>query len=233
MTISRGLTCASLSGNQNSTLYAQAEAAASFVDLYEVRLDTMQKPDVAVCCKQLNKPLLFTNRAQWEGGNFDGTEKERILPLEQALQAGCAYIDIELKTEHHLRSSLISQAQKTTAKIIVSSHDFAGTPTAQELHQILEQMFATGADAGKIVTTATKKTEILRVLGLLEYAEKMKFPLSAFCMGNIGRISRLASIYLGAFMTYVAPGDFQETASGQFAAEHFHSLVQLFESNAN
>ncbi|PIE60579.1 MAG: type I 3-dehydroquinate dehydratase [Desulfobulbus propionicus] len=233
MNLSRCLICAALSGRSCQEICEQADQAGGFVDVLEIRLDTMLSPDAAAFHQLSDKPLLFTNRARWEGGCFAGTEQERVALLQQAVRTGCTYIDIELKTDETLRSSLLVAAKEALSQVIVSFHNFSETPSEKTLRTIVRQMHATGADAGKIVTTAAEPNEVLRVLALLEYASEMRFPLSAFCMGPAGRISRLATMYLGGFMTYVAPVDLQGTAPGQFAADHFHSLIQLFENDAH
>ena len=57
--------------------------------------------------KNLAKPLLFTNRPEWEGGSFKGSEAARIDLLLQAVQHDCALVDLELKTAPELRGELL------------------------------------------------------------------------------------------------------------------------------
>lgn len=233
MSNTQGLICASLSGEHAAELIEQGERITSLVNLFEIRLDSMLRPEIELFCQRLDKPLLFTNRALWEGGLFTGDEIERVALLHQAIDLGCHYVDIELQCDEALRISLINHARKDAAKVIVSFHDFIATPPESELQNVLKKMQATGAYAGKIVTTANSPTDVVRVLNLLAQAKAMQFPLTAFCMGSAGKISRFATLFLGGFMTYVAPSAAKSVAPGQFAADHFHSLVQLYENNAH
>ena len=138
-------------------------------------------------------------------------------------------MDIELRTNAALRSRLIGAARDRGARVIVSSHDFAGTPPAATLLATLHQMRASGADLGKIVTTATNADEALRVLAVQWEAKTLHFPLSAFAMGEPGRITRLASLYLGGAMTYASLDEHQATAPGQLSVRHLRALITLFE----
>ncbi len=214
---------------------ANAEEAASavqpildLVDVVEIRLDKMTVSQVAKCCSLLPVPLLFTNRPTWEGGEFAGPEEQRLEPLLEAVRLKAAYVDLELRAEKALRKQLLADVQCSPTRLILSWHDFNSTPGAGELNDLLEQMHRSGADIGKIITTAHDEGDVLRVLGLQEKARVLGFPLSCFCMGECGRISRFASLYLGGFMSYVAVDKVQATAPGQFSANRFHKLRTLF-----
>jgi len=90
-------------------------------------------------------------------------------------------------------------------------------------------MIDSGADIGKIVTTAVSPEDALRILSLQEAAMAASFPLSAFAMGAHGAISRLATLYLGGFMTYAALSPEQATAPGQITVQNLHALLSLLE----
>lgn len=198
------------------------------VDVVEMRLDGMVHPDVEQCVSRIHLPLLLTNRPAWEGGAYRGEEKERLRPLVEGTRLQVTYVDFELRAERHLREQLLREVRQSSTRLILSWHDFQGTPSAGELNTVLTQMHASGADIGKIVTTAHSTRDVLRVLALLEKAQVMQFPLCAFCMGEDGRISRFASLYLGGYMTYVAVDSEQITASGQFSAKHFYRLCSFY-----
>ena len=99
----------------------------------------------------------------------------------------------------------MSLLQHPQTGLIISWHDFSGTPSSDELGEILQQQMESGAHIGKIVTTANDYQDVLRILNLLAMAAENNFPLIAFCMGSIGKISRVATTKLGGYMTYAAP----------------------------
>jgi 3-dehydroquinate dehydratase-1/3-dehydroquinate dehydratase/shikimate dehydrogenase len=223
-----GKVCVSVSAADAAEIADMVEPVTSCVDVIEVRLDSMKSPDVIGCCSRLQFPLLFTNRPIWEGGAFTGTEKERIEPLVAAVRLGAAYVDFEFLAEQDLREQLLAEVSQSSTQLILSWHNFEDTPGEEELIDLLVQMHSSGADIGKIITTAHDASDVLRVLSLQKKADAMQFPLSTFCMGECGRISRFATFYLGGYMTYVAISEAQVTAPGQFSVLHFNKLHSLF-----
>lgn len=232
MSRDRGLICAATAAQHPADLTTLVQPVRDKVDVIEIRLDLMTHPDVESCISSLPEtPLLFTNRPNWEGGKFDGSEKDRIALLRDAIAANAAYIDIELNTEKKLRNEVLSAAQGRQTDVIISNHNFTDTPSTDILEETLHQMMESGAGIGKIVTTANDPSDVVRVLALLQLSRTNSFQLSAFCMGIVGQISRLATLYLGGCMSYVAVDDLSATAPGQFTTDQFHTLIQQFENN--
>jgi 3-dehydroquinate dehydratase-1 len=226
--IERGKVCVSISASDPTRALSMATSAAKNSDVIEIRLDGMNLPLVQEFTKKLEVPLLFTCRPDWEGGNYTGTEEERIALLELAAKEGADFVDIELKTADKLRAKLISSARGHQTKTIVSWHDFKTTPSTQALTSILQDQYRSGADIGKIVTTARNFQDVLRVLSLQDLASEMGFPLCAFCMGRIGMISRLATLELGGFMSYAAPDNGEPTAAGQLSVSAMRKSLECF-----
>jgi len=220
-----GLLCVALSGATSADILAQAAKAAPLADVLEIRLDTMAQPSVAPFASAIACPLLFTNRASWEGGNFPGPEAERVALLHSAVEAGAAYVDIELKTEAALRDPLLAAARERGTKAIASWHNFTTTPSPQALRTILQEQYRSGAAIGKIVTMAQTFQDVLRVLDLQVEAAEIGLPLIAFCMGAAGVVSRVATLGLGGYMTYAAADGRQGTAPGQLSISRLRAIV--------
>jgi len=51
--------------------------AATQADVVELRLDTVDRPDVPGALQDRRRPVIVTCRAAWEGGHFKGSEEER------------------------------------------------------------------------------------------------------------------------------------------------------------
>ena len=66
----RGLLCLSLAGPDAAALIRRAEALIDLADLVELRLDSMQDPDIRPFCRRFATPVLATNRPTWEGGKM-------------------------------------------------------------------------------------------------------------------------------------------------------------------
>lgn len=227
--IERGLICLSLAGGTADALIRQAEPLVHLADLVELRLDAMQRPDIAPFIARFDIPVLATNRPTWEGGAFSGSESERLALLEAALDVGAQYVDIELRTESGLRDAFLEKARGRGAWSIVSWHDFHETPDVARLSEIYREMrelAAHGAKSGKIVTFAKGAAEALRAPTLLAQADAA-FPLSTFAMGAAGGITRLASLYLGGHICYAAADENSGTAPGQIGIRRLRTLCDL------
>jgi len=221
-----GKICVSIPGATISESIATATKAAADADVVEIRLDGLDKIEIEPFMTALKKPLLFTNRANWEGGSFSGSEEQRLQALHDAVELRAAYIDVELKTEESLKLPLIVQAKAKGTTSIVSWHSFGGTPSSRALVSILQEQYRSGADIGKIVTMASNYQEVLRVLNLQITADEIGFPLMAFCMGEAGMMSRVATLTLGGYMTYAAASEAGETAPGQMTAPRMRTILK-------
>lgn len=219
-----GKTCVAIAAHSVAEALQLAQAAEPQADVIEIRLDQLDQPAIPPFIQGLTKPLLFTNRAQWEGGHFPGSEEERLDLLQLAIDSGASFIDIELKTDATLRQKLI-QAAKGKCQSIVSWHDFTVTPSKQALHSIFQEQYRSGANIGKIVTMASSFQDVLRVLDLQAAAAEVSFPLIAFCMGPAGIISRIATLHLGGYMTYASADNAKGTAPGQLPISALQTIL--------
>ena len=226
--------CVSIACEKTSEAIEAVRRSGVYADVIEIRLDRLAEPAVAPFVEGIEKPLLFTNRPLWEGGSFNGPEGERVALLLKAIQSGCALVDLELKTAPELRAEVLDALIKyDQTGLIISWHDFSGTPSSGELAEILAQQIESGAHIGKIVTMAHDYNDVLRVLNLQTVAAGNGFPLIAFCMGPVGTISRLATLQLGGYMTYAAPVGGEETAPGQLEVSELQAILKTLAGDKN
>ena len=78
--------CVTVAGRTMEELRRDRDAAGD-ADLVELRLDLVDRPDVAGALHGRRVPVIVTCRAQWEGGGFAGSEEERRRILESAVDA--------------------------------------------------------------------------------------------------------------------------------------------------
>src|SRR5687767_10250637 len=88
--------CVAVTGRTMSEIRHRRDAVTS-ADLVEMRLDTVDRPDVAGALEGRRCPVIVTCRAAWEGGHFAGSEEERQRILEQALALGAEFVDVEAR----------------------------------------------------------------------------------------------------------------------------------------
>jgi 3-dehydroquinate dehydratase type I len=203
-------------------LIDRAEAAGA--DLIEVRLDSLEATaDLAALAKHGRTPKIATKKLAANHGRFAGSDAEHKKTL-LAAQSGFRYVDVELQTSN--LKQLTTEASGHGAQVIVSFHDFKGTPELSELNRVLEQEIASGADVCKIVTTARRVEDNLALLNFTVAASKLA-NVVCFAMGDRGRVSRLLSPLFGGFFTFAALERGAETASGQLTIEDMRAAYKL------
>jgi 3-dehydroquinate dehydratase I len=208
------------------------------IDLLEWRLDVFLQHHslqetidaLRLLATSPRHPVIATNRPRREGGMFDGDEELRLDILKKAMEAGAEWIDIEL---HASRESLewlsaASAGGTGSSRALISHHDFTGTPERPALRRLAEEMAQRGAKAIKIVTQAHQPEDNLRVLDLIPFGRReLGIDVIAFCMGSVGRWSRLASLMLGSPWTYVQLPSTSPAAPGQLTLDAMRNLLAL------
>lgn len=179
------------------------------VDFAEVRLEALSPTveDVREIFSQHNN-LVATMRPGTQA------DEQRLMILAAAIDAGAAYVDIELKSSTILREGVLAQARKNGCKVIVSYHNHKETPERETLAHITDECFSAGADIAKIACLANSHADAARILGLLDGTR----PIIAIGMGRMGRITRVAAPLLGSPFTFASQGEGTETAEGQIEA---------------
>ena len=188
---------------------------AGSADLVELRLDMMSSYDLPVLAAADGPPLLITNRARAEGGFADGGPAERLRPLRRAVELGCAYVDVEAD----LYPSL---GERGRTKLIVSMHDFEGTPP--DLAARFGRLSGLGADVTKVAVFPRRAEEALQPLELLAAAEG---PSVAIAMGPQGLVTRIAALRFDrCAFTYATADDDSGTAPGQIPASRMRGAFR-------
>ena len=204
------------------------EACQSLADIIELRLDLIADHDLPLLLKEAGKPCIVTNRCKIEGGQFKGSEDERIQVLRQAIDQGAAYIDIETSTPGPLLKSVLENKGNTQA--ILSHHDF--TRTSDKLEPLYELMCQLPGDVLKIVTYAQDLNDNLTMFKLLARARKEEKKLIGLCMGEKGEISRILTLMMGGFLTFGALATGKESAPGQIMAATLKHVYRVNELTA-
>lgn len=72
--------------------------ASRHCDLIELCLDHfINEPNIGELVKMVDKPIMISCRSEKDGGNWKGTEQQRIQLLREAIVAGPAYIELDLE----------------------------------------------------------------------------------------------------------------------------------------
>lgn len=204
--------CTSVGGPSLRELLTKASLAVSLgSDLVELRIDMLK---AAAATQELESEVsglarraIITVRSGREGGRFRGSEAERLELISRLASTRPAYLDIELATckeNAEWARSIPKDVQK-----IVSWHDFDGTPRVDMLRAVCDDGLRHGSLV-KVITTAKSAEDNLATLTL---CGERPGKVVSFCMGELGTVSRVVSMRLGAPIVYaslpneaVAPG---------------------------
>lgn len=142
--------------------------------------------------------------------------------IEKVLAYKIDYIDIDCKSQQSLIEKIRTISPKT--KIIISFHDFKKTPQNLVLTKIAKDMQKKSADIIKLATYANNFTDSLRMLNFLkEISQKSK--AICLCMGEKGRITRIAGHLFGNYLMYAPLNSADKTASGQLTIKELKTLI--------
>ena len=221
--------CLSIAAATNAEALRMIRKASSLADVAELRLDAIPGADLAALMQAGRGPLLVTCRSKKEGGRFEGTEAQRVNHLKEAVRRGAAFVDVELSTDPRLIGELLETIarERGAAKLILSHHDVESTPPLRSLTRTLEACRTFRPEVVKIVTFARRAEDNLRVLGLIPRARRENQKVIAFCMGEFGRMSRVAAPFLGSFMTFASPGRSNPSAPGQLTLQEARAVVNM------
>ena len=199
------------------------DACQNLADIIELRLDLIENFDLPLLLKEAGKPCIVTNRCKMDGGQFTGTEEERVDILRKAIDLGVDYIDIETSTPGPLLKSILEN--KGSVKAILSHHDF--TRTADDLNPLYDLMSQLPADILKIITYATDINDNLHLFRLLARAKKDEKQMIAFCMGEKGEVSRILTVQQGGWLTFGSLETGKESAPGQIPAKTLKHIYRV------
>lgn len=221
--------CIPIAAAQTEEVIEKMRRASPLADVIELRIDRIPGGDLEKILAARRTPVIVTNRSRHEGGGFTGTEEERVELLKQAVRLGADYVDIEAATDPALKKGLREALAGRSAQLIVSWHDFSGTPPAEFLRAKLSACIADGPAIVKIVTQATITADCLRLLELIPYARRQGQAIIAFCMGNPGKISRIMAPLLGSFISYASLEPEEASAPGQLTIQQMRSICRIMD----
>jgi 3-dehydroquinate dehydratase/shikimate dehydrogenase len=179
-------------------------AAAMGADLVEVRLDCLDNaPNFSDMLSAKRLPILFSCRRQQDGGNWQGTEEERLVLLRQAIMSKADYVEIEYDVADQIRPF-------PGCKRVISYTNTGKMPSA--IGEIYEDMLTLKPDIVKLTVRARTPEEawpLVQILG------KPKAPTVVVGLGRPGLMLAVLGKKIGAPWTVAALERGMEAFPGQ------------------
>jgi 3-dehydroquinate dehydratase-1 len=230
--------CVPLVGTTLSELREEAEALKALVpDVVEWRSDFFsQVEDIAAVTEVLEEiqqilpeiPLIFTFRSAKEGGEKEISTEYYFRLNKAAVESGYVdIVDVELFNGEQEVRGLIATAHDNAVFVIISNHDFQGTPSQDEIVSRLRRAQELGGDLPKIAVMPQSAGDVLTLLAATnvmqeQYADR---PIITMSMAGEGVISRLAGEIFGSALTFGAAH--KPSAPGQVAVAELRSVLEL------
>jgi 3-dehydroquinate dehydratase I len=200
------------------TMGGVAEVGNLALDAVELRIDALPYSLSPQQFTELPVPAILTVRRLEEGGVRPMTQEEQR-DLYFAFLPVAAAVDVEIQSTKRLQE-LLEALRREEKALIVSFHDFEGTPSLARLRTVRAKARDSGADVVKIATKTERPTDVARLLVLLE---ETSFPLAVMGMGSLGRASRLLFAKAGSVLNYGWLD--QAQIAGQWSAREFLELL--------
>ena len=238
------LICVPLVGKRREDVLAETQNLASLApDIIELRIDAWDCIEntaeaagliAEVRDKTENLPIILTCRGHWEGGVKEVSEPAKDAVYEAAIDRGLVdFVDKELKYGETVLARLKKRANAKGVSLIVSYHDFTGTPSKEFIYSQLAQQIRYGADVAKVALMPKKEEDVLNVLSatLAVRREFPEVPLITMSMGELGMHSRIVGGLYGSDLTFAVGS--AASAPGQIPVAQMRSAFELMYPKAN
>jgi len=209
--------CVSIPEKNTDKCLAMIESS----EMAEIRIDLagFNETEVRRIFSKSDKPLIATCRPEIT------EDKLRVKLLKAAIDEGADYVDVEFDATKEVKPELIEYAKTHNCKVIISYHNFTDTPDKTELYAIIDSSFIEGADIVKIATTAQCESDCAKILSIYEHYPSNN--LVALAMGETGKITRVANLFLGSPFTFASISEEQKTASGQLTVSEINIIKNI------
>jgi 3-dehydroquinate dehydratase-1 len=232
------LICVPLVGKSREDILAETRNLTELApDIIELRIDAWDCVENAaeaagliaeIQDKAKDLPIILTCRGHWEGGVKEVSETAKDAVYEAAIDGGLVdFIDKELKYGPEILVRLKERANAKGVSLIVSYHDFTGTPSEEFIYSQLAQQIRCGADVAKIALMPQREEDVLNVLSatLAIRREFSDVPLITMSMGELGMHSRIVGGLYGSDLTFAVGS--AASAPGQIPVAQMRNAFAL------
>lgn len=209
--------CVTISDKKMSTIISQLEK----FEYGEIRLDkTGYSDEFLKEVFSLDKKLIATIRPC-------GISNElRMEILKKSIQYGAQFIDIEIETPKAFINDIVSYAKIKDCKVIISYHNYKFTDDFESLSNIIIHAKEYEADIVKIATHINNTSDLKTIYKLYSEFDN----IIAIGMGELGKITRLNSIFNGAPFTYVYQNNIRyRMGEGQMKYQQVLNILKLMD----
>ena len=198
-------------------------------DFYTGFQDEQKRAEALAVLREIlgDIPILFTIRTKEEGGQAELLTAEYMAINRSVITSGLAdLVDVELMKGDDVMTALVAAARYSQVKIVASRHDFAKTPSEDEIVESLCKMQTLGADIAKYAVMPTCERDVLTLLSatLTMKEHHNHTPVITMSMGRLGALSRISGTLSGSAVTFGTAGS--ASAPGQLPADILKTFLE-------
>lgn len=185
--------CVSIAQTSHRMALVDILNAAPQCDLIEIRLDRLEKTaEIKELLQASTKPAIVSCRRACDGGDWSGSEENRLSLLRQAILDKAAYVEIEMDVASQIR-------RYGSTKRIIAYTNMSRCPA--ELEELYREMGEMDPDVIKITVPARNPQEAWPMLRLVA---KGGMPTVAVGLGKNGVMLNILGMRYKAPWTYAA-----------------------------
>jgi 3-dehydroquinate dehydratase-1 len=199
------------------------------VDFFDAIADTDAVIETARELRSVvgKRPIIFTRRAEKEGGERIAIGDRNVVELYSAVAAArlVDFIDFEMGNDpEHLRR-VRECTRQHEIRLILSYHNVSYTPGQDYLVDRFLEAERLGADVAMVQVMPRNRADVLRLLAATAEADdKTRIPLISISLGPLGSMTRMVGGLFGSWLSF-AVGE-SASAPGQIP---IGDLVTVFD----
>ena len=207
--------CTPLVGRTRESVLAEAASVVrQKPDLVEWRVDFFDRIgdaaaviDTARSLREAvgKRPIIFTRRAEKEGGEPIAIDDGQVVELYAAIAATglVDFIDFEMAHESdHLRR-VRDATRRHEVRLILSYHNISYTPGHEYIVDRFLEAERLGGDVAMVQVVPRDRADVLRLLAATADAdEKTRIPLISISVGPLGSVTRMIGGLFGSWLSF-------------------------------
>ncbi|MEE8440857.1 MAG: type I 3-dehydroquinate dehydratase [Spirochaetia bacterium] len=235
--------CLALTGATLGENLALLQSQVDLVDLAELRIDLLsagERTDIGGFPERVAHtigrpsgsplPLICTARRAADGGSYVGPERERLRLLEDGINAGFGYVDLELDLRESPAGRAVAEcARAAGCEVIRSIHDPVGQPA--DPAAIVRRLSDGGREIAKLAVTPRSTADLVCLLEAGDRVHDVRKILIG--MGPYGIPTRILSRRFGSLLTYVSAPDAVQAAPGHIGPAELLTLYRFRDITAD
>lgn len=177
------------------------------VDFLDAIGDTRTVLDTAQALRGIvgKRPVIFTRRAEAEGGEPIAIDEDAVVELYAAVAASghVDFVDYEMDNGAERLRRVRESTRSHEVRLILSYHNVAYTPGHDYLVDRFLEAERLGADVAMVQVMPRNRADVLRLLAATAEADdRTRIALISISLGPLGSVTRMVGGLFGSWLSF-------------------------------